>query len=65
MGVGGASCRGVLGVGGRIEGDQYHPSPAQYLYSGVTLKIARPDMNNYATLRVVLHKGTLPRRGGG
>ena len=27
------------------------------LYSGVTLNVARPDMNNYATLGVMLYKG--------
>ena len=26
-------------------------------YSGVTLNVARPDMNNYATLGVMLYKG--------
>ena len=26
-------------------------------YSGVTLSVARPDMNNYATLGVMLYKG--------
>ena len=27
------------------------------MYSGVTLNVARPDMNNYATLGVMLYKG--------
>jgi len=26
-----------------------------FLYSGVTLNVARPDMNNYATLGVMLY----------
>ena len=26
-------------------------------YSGVNLNVARPDMNNYATLSLVLYKG--------
>jgi len=28
---------------------------ASLLYSGVTLNVARPDMNNYATLGVMLY----------
>ena len=28
-----------------------------FSYSGVTLNEARPDMNNYATLGVMLYKG--------
>ena len=27
------------------------------LYSGVTLNVAKPDMNNYTTLGVMLYKG--------
>ena len=27
------------------------------LYSGITLNVARPDMNNYAALRVMLYEG--------
>ena len=32
-------------------------TPANVDYSGVTLNVARPDMNNYATLGVMLYKG--------
>ena len=27
------------------------------MYSGATLNVARPDMNNYATLGVMLYQG--------
>jgi hypothetical protein len=32
-----------------------HPLGLVSLYSGVTLNVARPDMNNYATLGVMLY----------
>ena len=31
--------------------------PSYSHYSGVTLNVARPDMNNYATVGVMLYKG--------
>jgi hypothetical protein len=31
--------------------------PSYPHYSGVTLNVARPDMNNYATLGVMLYQG--------
>ena len=31
------------------------PTPPRQHYSGVTLNVARPDMNNYATLGVMLY----------
>ena len=33
----------------------YYPYFPLWHYSGVTLNVARPDMNNYATLGVMLY----------
>jgi len=32
-----------------------HLAVLSYVYSGVTLNVARPDMNHYATLGVMLY----------
>ena len=37
--------------------DSGHGTQTKHPYSGVTLNVARPDMNNYATLGVLLCKG--------
>ena len=47
-GVHGVVCR----VWGALKGCSH---PDRYEYSGVTLNVARPDMNNYARLGVMLY----------